>query len=302
VRFSHIIATKGRPESLRAVLESSLATLPRGSEAIVVDGDPDRSGEPIVSALAARFAHGREDAGRIRYLSSSPGLTIQRNRGIDAANGEVVLFTDDDCTLEPGIFEVLAAAYADASLVGASGRVIQPDRGRIGSDPYSRLRRFVLGGGQQGTMTSFGFRRPIVDVDEDHELEFMPGPFMSARRDAAAAVRFDERLTGYALGEDDDFSFRLSRTGTIRYLPDAVVHHREVGQREMDPRLFNRTLVLNRSYLLRKNFGRRPRAKLGLAALIGLLCGHRILNREWRGLRGLLEGVLEVLRGGVEPG
>jgi GT2 family glycosyltransferase len=297
VRFSHIVATKSRPEELRAVLESSLATLPPASELIVVDGDPERSAEPVVRELEGRLELAGGGGGRsIRYISSPPGLTLQRNRGIDAASGEVVVFTDDDCTLEPGIFESLTSAYADGSLVGASGRVIQPQNGRIGSDQYSRLRRLVLGGGAQGTMTSFGFRRPIVDVDREHEIEFMPGPFMSARRDAAAAVRFDERLTGYALGEDDDFSFRLSRTGRIRYLPDALVYHREVGQRALDQRTFNRNLVVNRSYLLRKNFGTHPRARLGFGAMVAVFCAHRIINREWAGLRGLLEGLVEVRR------
>ena len=303
MRFSHIVATKGRPQELRELLESSLATLPPDSEVIVVDGDPECSGEPVVRALEARLGPGGANgAGAIRYISSAPGLTIQRNRGIDAANGEVLLFTDDDCTLEPGIFQALAAAYTDGSLVGATGRVIQPKCERIGSDPYSRLRRLALGGGPQGTMTSFGFRRPIVDVDGEHEIEYMPGPFMSARREAAAAVRFDERLAGYALGEDDDFSFRLSRTGRMRYLPAAAVRHREVGQPAFDQRLFNRNLVINRAYLLHKNFGRGLRTRLGFAALIAMLCAHRILNREWGGLRGLLEGLLEVRRSGHGAG
>jgi GT2 family glycosyltransferase len=290
VRFSHVIPTKGRPDGLRAVLESSLATLPAGSEVIVVDGDPQRSGEAVVRELQASNGFAAEP-GALRYISSTPGLTIQRNRGIDAATGDVVLFTDDDCTLEPGIFEALAAAYADDALVGATGRVIQDDGGRIGSDQYSRLRRIALGGGTQGTMTSFGFRRPIVDTDREHDIEYMPGPFMSARRAAAAAVRFDERLAGYALGEDDDFSFRLSRAGKLRFVPEAAVHHTEEGQRAIDQRLFNRNLVINRAYLLRKNFGGTRRARLGFAALIALFCVHRIINREWAGLRGLVDGV-----------
>jgi GT2 family glycosyltransferase len=131
----------------------------------------------------------------------------------------------------------------------------------------------------------------------------MPGNFMSARRDAARAVRFDERLTGYALGEDDDFSFRLSRMGSIRYLPAAVVHHRVVGRPTLvDSRAFNRNLVLNRAYLLQKNFGDGVRARLGFAALIGMLCGHRILNGEWRGLRGLLDGLVDARRHGPGVG
>jgi GT2 family glycosyltransferase len=290
-------------------LENSLATLPHGSELIVVDGDPERSGEPVVRELEAGAERGRQngtsiqDGPSIRYLACRPGLTIQRNRGIDVAGGEVLLFTDDDCTLEPGIFDGLAAAYADPSLVGASGRLIEGPSGRIGSDCDSRLRRLVLGGGRQGTMTAFGFRRPIVDTDREHELQFMPGSFMSARRDAASAVRFDERLTGYALGEDDDFSFRLSRMGKMRYLPAAVVHHRQVGRPGLvDSRAFNRNLVLSRAYLLRKNFGDGVRARLGFAALIAMLCGHRILNREWHGLRGLLEGLVDVRRHGPGAG
>jgi GT2 family glycosyltransferase len=303
VRFSHIIATKSRPDALRAALENSLAMLPWGSDLIVVDGDPERSGEPVVRELEARAERRRQDTPSILYLTCRPGLTIQRNRGVDAASGEVLLFTDDDCTLERGVFEALAAAYADPSLVGASGRVVEPSSGRIASSCDSRLRRLVLGGGRQGTMTSFGFRRPVVDTDREHELEFMPGNFMSARRDAARAVRFDERLTGYALGEDDDFSFRLSRVGSIRYLPAAVVHHRVVGRPALvDSRAFNRNLVLNRSYLLQKNFGDGVRARLGFAALIGMLCGHRILNREWRGLRGLLDGLVDARRHGPGVG
>jgi glucosyl-dolichyl phosphate glucuronosyltransferase len=297
VRFSHVIPTKDRPDGLRAVLESSLSMLPAGSEVIVVDGDPQRSGEAVVRELQASNGYAA-DPGAIRYISSAPGLTIQRNRGIDAATGEVVLFTDDDCVLEPGIFEALASAYADDSLVGATGRVIQDDRGRIGSDQYSRLRRIALGGGTQGTMTWFGFRRPIVDLDRAHDVEYMPGPFMSARRAVAAAVRFDERLAGYALGEDDDFSFRLSRTGRLRFVPEAAVHHREEGQRAIDQRMFNRNLVINRAYLLRKNFGGKRRTRLRFAALIAVFCLHRIVNREWDGLRGLLDGLRAIRSGG----
>jgi len=33
-----------------------------------------------------------------------------------------------------------------------------------------------------------------------------------------------------------------------------------------------------------------------------MLCGHRILNREWQGLRGLLEGLVDVSRHGPGAG
>ncbi len=290
MRFSHIVATMRRPEQLRELLASSLAALPEGSEVVVADGDEERSAEAVVRELDP-------DGGRVRYLSSPPGSCVQRNRGIDVASGDVVLFTDDDCTMKQGVFEALAAAYEDPTVIGATGRVLRPGNDRIGSDPNSRLRRLMLGGGRQGSVTSFGFRRPVVDLDSEHEMQYMPGAFMSARRQAAAAVRFDERLPGYALGEDDDFSYRLSLIGRLLYLPDAVVYHHALGQRTKDQRGFNRKLVVNRVYLLQKNFGDGLRPKLGFAALLVVYCAHRVLNRDWEALRGLMDGIREVLRG-----
>jgi GT2 family glycosyltransferase len=286
VRFSLIIATKGRPEPLSAVLQSAGQGLPADGEVIVVDGDSERSAESVVSALGDRFPDVT-----MRYVASDPGASLQRNVGIDAANGDIVVFLDDDCTFEPGLFEALMTAYEDETVVGVTGRVEQPSQARLGSNPNSRLRRFVLGGGRQGSMSSFGFRRPIVDVEQARDVEFMPGPLMSARRDVAAAVRFDERLTAYSLGEDDDFSYRASRRGRIRYEPSAVVYHHALGWHSMDRRKMDRLQVVNRTYLFRKNFPQTLRARAGFAALLAILCVHRVLNREWSGLRGLVDGM-----------
>jgi GT2 family glycosyltransferase len=295
VRVSHVIATRGRPEPLRKALESSIADLPPDGEIIVVDGDPAHSARAVVGELQ------RAAGGAIRYLESPPGLPTQRNRGIDAARGDVVVFTDDDSILHPGLFAALAAALEDPAVVGATGRVVESRIGRIGSDAESRLRWLVLGGGRQGTMTSFGFRRPIVDVDRPRDVQYMPGALMSARRSVAAEVRFDERLSGYALGEDDDFSYRLSRRGRIRYLPAAVVDHLALGTRTMDRRAQDRLVIVNRTYLYRKNFGGTPRGRVGFVALIGVIFAHRVLNREWQGVRGLIDGLCEVRRTGSGP-
>jgi GT2 family glycosyltransferase len=294
VRFSHVIATKGRPEPLRDALESSVAALPEGGEIIVVDGDPKRSAEAVVQQIADSRGHSP-----IRYIVGVSGLCAQRNAGVAAAQGDIVVFTDDDCTLVAGFYEALAPAYEDPTVVGATGRVLEPRDDRIGSDVESSLRRLVLGGGRQGTMTSFGFRRPIVDVEQPHSVEYMPGAFMSARRTHAAEVRFDEqleRLSGYALGEDDDFSYRLSRLGRIRYMPSAAVNHQALGKRTMDRRALDRLVVINRTYLYRKNFAGTLRGKLGFVALFALIFAHRIVNREWRGIRGLIDGFHEAWR------
>ena len=81
---------------------------------------------------------------------------------------------------------------------------------------------------------------------------------LTARRWAAASVGFDERLGGYALAEDEDFSCRLARLGRVRYEPSLVGEHDNAGFAGRDRRGFNRSLVVNRAYPFRKNFPQSP--------------------------------------------
>jgi GT2 family glycosyltransferase len=116
-------------------------------------------------------------------------------------------------------------------------------------------------------------------------------------------VRFDERLTGYALAEDEDFSYRLSKLGRVRYAPEIVVEHRKLGFGSQDPRRFGRLVVINRAYLFRKNFPQTLGARAQFVVLVGALLVHRLLNRDGRGAQGILEGARDVFfRRGLAAG
>ena len=163
--------------------------------------------------------------------------------------------------------------------------------------PGSRFRRWLPGGGEDGRFTRYGYPRYLSDPGQDRDVEFMRGCFMSARIGAARTVRFDEHMSGYALAEDEDFSYRLSQLGRIRYIANIVVEHRKLGFGSADERRFGRLVVVNRAYLFRKNFEQTPLARAQFVLLVAMLVGHRVVNREWRGAQGLLEGAAQVLRG-----
>jgi glycosyltransferase involved in cell wall biosynthesis len=284
-RFSVVIATRDRPAVLRETLAGLARCDPPPAERLVVDGSDDGSAEPVARDAAARYARSR------------PGLTTQRNVGLDLVMGDVVVFLDDDVEADPRLFAALAEGYRDSDVVGATGRVVEPDPRRFGN-MRSRWRRLLPGGGREGSLTRFGYPRRIQDETRERDVEYMLGGLMSARRDLAARLRFDERLTGYALMEDEDFSYRLSRVGRIRFLPSASVVHRRVtaDRYTAGGRDFGRTVVLNRAYLFRKNFRRTPVARLQFALLVGVLAVHRAVNGEWSGVRGVLEGSVEAWR------
>jgi GT2 family glycosyltransferase len=289
-RYSIVIPTMRRPDVLRDTLESVLECDPPAHEVIVIDADEAASAKPLVSELGSQ-----PGAPSFRYIRTAPSLTRQRNVGIDATDGDVVVFLDDDVIVPTILFARLEAAFDDEGVAGVTGRIIEEADTRIGN-PRSRLRRLVMHG-REGTFTSFGYPRYVRDHARARDVEYMLGCFMSARREAAAAVRFDEALGGYALAEDEDFSYRLSRLGRIRYLPDLVIHHHKFGfSGAKDTRDFGRLVVRNRAYLFRKNFPQTRRARAGFAGLIGMLVAHRLVNRQWQGARGLLEGAVEVWR------
>lgn len=285
MRFSVVIPTMGRPEPLRRTLESLRDTNPCPDEAIVIDAAADASARETV----LDFQDGRVP---VRYIHTQPSLTRQRNIGIDEAAGDVVVFLDDDVKLPKDLFAKLDGTFADPTVVGATGWVQEPANDRSGG-PHSFLRRIFVGGSRKraGRFTRYGYPRYVVEADGLRDVEFMPGCFMSARREAAAEVRFDEHLGAYALAEDEDFSYRLSRQGRVVYAPDIVVVHEKMGFRSFDSRDLGRLVVKNRAYLFRKNFRQTPLARLQFALLLLKLVGHRVLNREWSGALGVLEGM-----------
>jgi len=291
MRFSVVIPTKGRLAPLRKTLESLREADPLPDEVFVIDADEESSARQLVLEL-------QDGRLPVHYVHTEPSLTMQRNVGIDRASGDVLVFLDDDVSLTKDLFAKLERAYADDDVVGATGWVIEPHAQRIGG-PRSVLRRLALPGSRRspGRFTRYGYPRYVVIADGPCDVEFMPGCFMSARRRAAEQVRFDEHLGAYALAEDEDFSYRLSRLGRVVYLPDVVVVHEKLGFRSFDSRDFGRLVVRNRAYLFRKNFPQTPAARLQFGMLLAMLVGHRLLNREWRGALGVLEGTVNLVRG-----
>jgi GT2 family glycosyltransferase len=296
VRFSVVIPTLGRSSALLGdALHSLAACQPPPAEIVVVDGSPDGAAMALVAELG-----GEKAEPQIRYVACPRGASVQRNAGIDAASGEAILFIDDDAVADRGLFGALERAYRDQEVAGATGRIVQEQYRSFGNQ-QSLIRRLATPRRGEGTMTRFGYPRHLQDLDSERDVEFMQGCLMSARRDLAAKVRFDTRMggpSGAALLEDEDFSYRLSRLGRVRYLPDAVVHHRATGFRARNARRYSRLIVVDRAYLFRKNFRRTPLARAQFALLVSIFFLHRIVNREWGGVLGLAEGALDAWREG----
>ncbi|OLZ40731.1 family 2 glycosyl transferase [Natrinema saccharevitans] len=156
------------------------------------------NGEPTV---AAARAHPAVDRVLVDGRGAGPGPA--RNLGANAADGDVLLFTDADTVVPPDWVRRHCRQYLTPEVVGVGGP-LRP----LEDDPHHRLCFRLLSDWWYRACWPLGFVQ-------------QPGPNCSVRRTAFEAVGgFDESL-GFL--EDTDLSLRLRREGMVVYDPTCPV-------------------------------------------------------------------------------
>ncbi len=218
--ISVVVCTYNRRESLRKAL-GSLAQLraPADSlwELIVVDNNSSDGTPEVVKTFGAGSSFG------VQYVFEiNQGQSHARNAGINAARGDIVAFTDDDVTVDPGWLCELEKVFDQFDCMGVGGRVIPV---WIGQKP-SWLRadsRYPL---RSGAVVSFDqgeepceLRTPLIGAN----MAFRKATF---QKYGAFRTDLGKRGNDAMTGEDTEFWLRLSRAGDkIVYAPRAIVYH-----------------------------------------------------------------------------
>lgn len=192
----------------------------------------------VVDASAGRLDAIRQKHAGVCWIDFQPprGVRIsiphQRNAGVAAATGDIIVFTDAGCTPHSEWLERLTAPLRAGEDDVAAGRTTSSD----GDAPYDTHRTLIAG-------TAYLTECPTINL--------------AFRRAAFDAVHgFDER---FEYGSDVDFSWRLVDAGyRIRAVTDAVIAH-DWGSRR---RQFKRWYAYGqaRARLYRKHARRLPRA------------------------------------------
>jgi glycosyltransferase involved in cell wall biosynthesis len=183
IRFSLVVATCGRTTEVATFLASVLGQRRDDIEVILVDQNAD---DRLVSAI-------EEVQGRltIRHLrTTNQNVSAARNLGLDAAQGEIVAFPDDDCS------------YPDNLLDGV-------DQWFKSSPQYSVLAVGAVD--DEGIPSGNRWIQPACDITPWNSLRttFCSSLFLSAVEESRR-VRFDSRISR---GEETDFILRLLDTG-----------------------------------------------------------------------------------------
>jgi glucosyl-dolichyl phosphate glucuronosyltransferase len=218
MKITVILCTYNRCQSLTKALESVAALrLPESIkwEVLVVDNNSTDQTRKMVENFSCPYPR------RFRYLfEPQQGKSYALNAGIREAAGDVLVFTDDDATVEPTWLQKLTAPLNNREWAGVGGRTL-PEQTFSAPNWLGLEERYAMG--------------PLAIFDlgaEARELTEPPfGNNMAYRREMFekyGGFRTDlgPRPGSEIRSEDTEFGQRLLSAGErLRYEPSAIVYH-----------------------------------------------------------------------------
>jgi glycosyltransferase involved in cell wall biosynthesis len=205
MRFSIIIPTFKRAQSLGDAIRAALAQTHTNREILVVDdGSPDDT-----RSVASTFGEA------VRYLrQENKGKSAALNLGISASAGDAIIVLDDDDLFPPWTVAKHAEALErNAAADFSFGRFVRfcGDRPPSSSDLWDE--EFV---------PTHDPRRLVVKLMENC---FLPNPAWAVRREAQMRVgSYDESMY---YSQDYDMILRLARTDKGVFIDDPVLYQRK---------------------------------------------------------------------------
>lgn len=219
------ICTLNRAESLRRTLESLANMRVTGDldwEVVVVNNDCTDHTDDVINSFARRLPIRRE-------FEPQRGLSRARNRAVDAANGDYIIWTDDDVIVDPGWLAAYAEAFRRWPEAAVFGGPITPRFDAPVPKWFSEGERILS---VMVAATDFGDGNlSLLPGDQHLPYGRLPlGPNFAVRAAEQRAFRYNIEL-GHGpaqkrRGEEIDVVERILKSGAVGYwVPQAKVEH-----------------------------------------------------------------------------
>jgi len=262
MKVSIVIATFGRHDVLAATIRSLLELAKPADELVVVDQNPSHP-DVVADQLAAWEAEGAI----LRLVRAAPSIPGAMNDGLLAANGDIVLYLDDDIV-------------PCAQLVAAHQRAHRKQLNRIVAGQLLQPGEFP----EPLVGAAFSYRSSVPQ-----EVAGVIGANFSVGRQLALSIGgFDENFVSVAYRFEADFCDRARAAGaTIWFEPAASARHLKVasgGTRSYGDHL--RTWQPSHAvgeyyYLLNSRTVRARWRRIALRPLRAVRTRHHLLRPWW---------------------
>ncbi|MBL8414923.1 MAG: glycosyltransferase [Propionivibrio sp.] len=247
-------------------------------EVIVIDDEStDHTPSLVEAEIGAWAQHGSSPSLRL-IRKTWGGAGAARNRGVQEALGEVVLFTDADCEPTLTWVEEMMKPLADPEVQAVAGGYLTKQKSsvaRLAQTEFEDRYRYVV-------------RHRFIDIAFTHSC--------AVRRTAFLATQgFDERIPNN--GDDLELSYRLAKHGhRIVFAPKGLVYHQHPATwgeyiKKKIGRGYWRTLIFKRypAKLVRDSYTPQTlKLQILLAGLAPLLTLLAIAGPSWAGVAAII--------------
>ncbi|HEX6964842.1 MAG TPA: glycosyltransferase family 2 protein [Gemmatimonadaceae bacterium] len=312
--ISVVTPTLDRPDEVRQLLQNLSTQRHLPLEIILVDGGPPemRETERVVRAVMDTLPF------RCVYIRHGGGTAIQRNVGIDVAQGEFIAFIDDDMLLEPDFFEIILDQFAQDTTgrVGAVAGYITNQYLDPAKSPrwqwYRRLGLFTTyEPGRFDFETGYPINRYMQPPHDGVREIDITGTNCAVWRSEvfASGLRLSPFFVGFGVVEDAHLALCARRQWTIWECGRAHCVHMHSPRGRTDKRRVARKTAVNYRFLfvdivrertLRQEFRFWRVQFVDLVRQAAYAIRHGSAE-EWSAVLGKIEGIIAATRVKASP-
>lgn len=274
LKFSLIICTYERADSLKRLLDSINSQVLYPDEILIIDGSKGKETKEML------LKNHYENLKYFKVTEQNRGLTRQRNYGIEKSGEvDIICFLDDDIVTEPDYFFELISTYIKKPKAKAVGGWIKDEKkwkkveenyipkfNEFLSDGYVRdlgvrnvlrKRLGLISNMPPGYMPEFshgfstGFLPPSGNI---YPVEFFMGGVSSYKKSLFKNIGFSTYFEGYGLYEDMEFCLKISKLGELFVNTRAKVLHLHEESGRPDYYKYGQMVVKNGYYVWRKKY------------------------------------------------
>ena len=200
MRFSVIVPVYNAEMTLTRCVESILASGGDRVEVILVEDRSKDESWALCQELAAQY----DNVTALRH-ETNRGVSYTRNRGLEAAEGDWILFVDSDDWVAPEY----VGAFLDALETGAEFAIC----GFVNHDELVSGRTDVYGWTDFEGTRKIDLRPQLEELHRANLLQQLWNKVFSRRIIAEHGIRFDETIS---IGEDTRFVLEYLRCADVR--------------------------------------------------------------------------------------
>ena len=227
MKITVAIPTYRRPQDLVRCLEALKKQNRQADEVIVVVRDIDTATWDFLATYESSPLPIKTATVTIT------GVVAAMNAGLKSAQGDIIVYTDDDAAPHPDWLERIEPYYTDETVGGVGGRdyVYEGETFRDEGKAATTVGKLQWFGRQIGNHH--------IGIGEAREVDLLKGVNMSFRRTAIEKIGFDSRMKGTGAQVHFEMSCCLSlkRAGwKLIYDPQITVNHHHAQRFDEDLR------------------------------------------------------------------